>query len=186
LEVESCDGLTTPRRLAPVQLANILLNVGVTLPRATSSTVDFDADTKSDIYKVPNGTAGLGWRNAVIVHNELYGGEGYVNCTISGNYVAYSSSGYPVELYDERGFDFVGAYLGVAWLRAEGETLDVSAWRNNVLVARDSVRLSALGPIWLHADYRSITRLQLKARHYWQVIMDDIVVRTDDTKPWPK
>jgi hypothetical protein len=89
-------------------------------------------------------------------------------------------------LYDERGFDFVGAYLGVAWLRAEGETLDVSAWRNNVLVARDSVRLSALGPIWLHADYRSITRLQLKARHYWQVIMDDIVVRTDDTKPWPK
>ncbi|MDT8410137.1 MAG: hypothetical protein RQ741_11100 [Wenzhouxiangellaceae bacterium] len=33
--------------------------------------------------------------------------------------------------------------------------------------------LSAFGPVWFDAAYRSITRLELATRHYWQFVIDD-------------
>src|SRR5690625_1111795 len=88
--------------------------------------VDFEDITNSFIQKVPNGVSGLNWDNLVVVHNNHYKGEGYKNGTVSGKFVGYNSSGHPVTVSSENGFDFYGGYFSVAWLNnGEGETLEV-------------------------------------------------------------
>ena len=71
----------------------------------------------------------------------------------------------------------MGAYFGVAWERAEGETLIVEGWREGGSVYRDEVALSHLGPVWLQADYRGIDELRLSTLHYWQFTTDDMLFR---------
>jgi hypothetical protein len=141
--------------------------------------LDFETITKSVITKIPNGYGGVTWDTAIAVQNEYYKGEGYINNTMSGSYVIYNSSGYPVTLEHESGFDFYGGYFGVAWLAAEGETLQVKAWRDAELVGSEEFELSSLGPFWFDADYRNITRLELSTRHYWQFVADDLFIGID-------
>lgn len=165
---------------APVQMSTIILGDGAVKPKQSVQLVKFEDVTQSIITKVPVGVAGLNWMNLIVVDNEMYGGEGYINNTMSGKYVAYNTSGYPVTIAHKDGFDFHGAYFGVAWLEAEGEILEVRAWRNDQLVAEEEYELSALGPFWFDADYYNITRLELSTRHYWQFVMDDISVGLND------
>lgn len=163
--------------LAPVRMSTIVLGA-TEIPRApVRSTIDFEAVTASTITKMPNGVAGLAWTNLIPVENTVYRGEGYINNTVSGKYIAYNTSGYPVSIVHPDGFDFIGGYFGVAWLtEAEGETLEVRAWRGDALVGGEELELSALGPVWFDADYRGITRLELATRHYWQFVTDDLVI----------
>jgi hypothetical protein len=140
--------------------------------------LDYESITRSVIGKVPNGVGGVNWRNAIVVNNEMYGGEGYINTTVSGQYVVYGTSGYPIELSSNEPFDFVGAFVGVAWLAAEGERLEVRAWRGQELASHDELVLSALGPIWFDASYTGVTRVQLSTRHHWQLVMDDVRLRS--------
>lgn len=163
---------------APVKMSTITLDDSVvTEAKLTKHTVDFENITLSTIQKVPNGVAGLKWSNMIVTHNKLYKGEGYTNGTISGEYVGYNSSGHPVTIELEDGFDFYGGYFSVAWLNtAEGETLEVRAWRGEKLVVDEEYKLSAVGPFWLDANYRNITKLVLSTKHYWQFVVDDIKV----------
>jgi hypothetical protein len=161
---------------APVQIATIILGDDPIMSKSSVRVVDFEDVTQSIITKVPDGVAGLNWLNLIAVNNEYYGGEGYINNTVSGKYVAYNTSGYPVTISHEDGFDFYGAYFGVAWQNAEGEILEIRAWRNDQLVAEEEYELSALGPFWFDAGYYNITRLELSTRYYWQFVVDDISV----------
>lgn len=162
---------------APVKLSTIILgNEVIEEMKPTQHTVDFEDITLSTIQKIPNGVAGLNWKNLIVAQNKLYKGEGYTNGTISGEYVGYNTSGHPVTISLEDGFDFYGGYFSVAWLAAEGETLKVRAWRGKQLVADGEYSLSALGPFWLDANYRNITKLELSATHYWQFVVDHIKV----------
>lgn len=156
----------------PVRLATLVLG-DESLPQAAHrQAVDFDAVTDALITKMPVGPGGLEWTNLVIAENRLYHGAGYINNTVSGNYIGYNSSGYPVTIEHDIAFDFVGAWFGVAWPQAEGEVLEVRAWRGTQRVGEEAFELSALGPVWFDADYRGITRLELATRHYWQFVMD--------------
>ncbi|WP_374723286.1 hypothetical protein [Calidifontibacillus erzurumensis] len=163
----------------PVQMSTIVLgniNENKAAPKNTK-VVTFEDITKSEIQKVPNGVAGLKWTNLIITDNKLYSGEGYINNTISGRYVAYNTSGYPVTISDDKGFNFHGAYFGVAWFNeAEGEILKIRAWKGDKLIAEDQFKLSALGPKWFDANYYGITKLELETEHYWQFVVDDIMV----------
>lgn len=134
---------------------------------------------RADIDKIPNGHAGLNWNYLLAINNQLYRGPGYVNTLTSGRAVAYNSSGHPVTISALPGehFDFVGAYFGVAWPSAEGENLMVEAWREGLVVGREVLRLSHLGPIWFDADYRGIDRLTFTTAHYWQFVTDDMMFR---------
>lgn len=157
----------------PVQLSSIILGDNQKTSFGDIQVIDFEEVTKSVITKMPNGVGELNWTNLIVTDNEFYGGEGYINNTVSGKYVAYNTSGYPVTIFHKDGFDFYGGYFGVAWLTAEGETMEVRAWQNDFLVADEKYELSALGPFRFDAGYHNITRLELSTLHYWQFVMDD-------------
>jgi hypothetical protein len=140
-------------------------------------TIDFESAVQAGIGKIPNGYAGMGWDNFVAVDNAFYQGEGYVNGTISGRMVTYNGSGHPAEVLHENGFDLLGCHLTLGWIRAEGELAVIEAFQGDVLVAVDRVELSALGPVWYEPRFRNVTRVRFATEHYWQFIMDDLVVR---------
>jgi hypothetical protein len=135
--------------------------------------IDFDdLIAHPAVAKIPNGYGGLNWRNWVVTHNRTYQGEGYINGTVSGDYVAYNGSGHPAVIDSENPFDFIGGYFTVAWSDAEGETLHVRAWRQDALVHEDTLSLSAMGPVFFSAHYQGITRMELRTAHYWQAVAD--------------
>jgi len=141
---------------------------------------DFEYQNRSFIDKIPMGNLGLGWDFLLAIDNQFYNGPGYVNVLQDGTMVGYNSSGHPVTITSyEPGtsFDFVGAYFGVAWPAAEGESLQIKAWRGSELIAEDTVKLSFLGAVWFQADYRDITRLQLTSEHYWQFVTEHMRFR---------
>jgi hypothetical protein len=177
------NGLTVERHVnvenAPVRLSTLHLDQDKVPRKGERLTLDFEDITASDITKIPNGYGGLKWNTAIVTQNEFYRGEGYINNTISGSNIMYNSSGYPVSIERDGGFDFYGGYFGVAWFNAEGETLEVKAWRDAELVGSEEFELSSLGPFWFDADYRNITRLELSTRHYWQFVADDLFIGID-------
>jgi hypothetical protein len=145
-----------------------------------SQTVDFDSLTPSDtLYEIPNGYAGLKWANWVATHQKLYVSDGTINCAVSSEYVAYTSSGFPSTISLDAGFDLAGVFLGVAWPEAEEHLAVIKAWRNNQLVYEDRVRPSTRGPVYFDADYRNINRLEISSEASWQVLVDDLEVRRD-------
>ena len=174
-------------RDAPVHLAGLVLGDQRPAHAGSPVVVDFESIAGSMVRKVPSGVAGLDWDYLNAIEVVGSGGEGYANTLSSGRYVGYSSSGHPVTISREGGFDLRGAYVGGAHRSAEGEMLRVRAFRGDRLVADDEVPLSALGPVWLDADYRAVDRVVLSTRHYWQFAIDDLVVsaRTDAGGPAP-
>lgn len=130
------------------------------------------------VREIPAGYGGLDWHNLVAMHQRFASGPGYINTAVSGEFVAYTSSGHPAEVSHAQPFDFAGAYLGAGWNSAEGETVILQAWRGDALVREDWVTVSAMGPVYFDADYRSITRLRIGSQHYWQIVVDDFVYRT--------
>lgn len=158
----------------PVKLANIDAparerNDSVSEFRRT---LNFDDFSSGKVRKMPNGWCGLTWKNLIVTEFDAYLGVGYRNNLIAGEHVGYNSSGYPVTVNSELEFDFHGAYFGGAWPEAEGETLILSGWRGEELVGYGEFPLSAYGPFWLQADFRNITKLKIKTKHYWQFVMD--------------
>lgn len=147
-------------------------------PGTATRTVDFDALTTSDtLHEIPNGYAGLNWVNWVATHHKLYGGHGYVNATVSSEYLAYNSSGHPAAFSSDQGFDLAGVHVGVAWPAAEGHDIVVRAWRRDRLVHEDRLRGRVAGPSYFDADYRDITRVEFSSEAYWQILIDDLVIR---------
>ncbi|WP_417581377.1 hypothetical protein [Pelagibacterium sp.] len=143
--------------------------------QGSTKTLGFDDLFVGDeILKVPNGYGGLQWENWVAVHARFYEGEGYINTAVSDEYVAYTSSGHPTAVLSDVPFDFLGGYFGVAWSSAEGEILRIRAWRDGALIHSDRFALSAYGPVYFAADYKSITRLEFATEHYWQAVADDL------------
>jgi hypothetical protein len=165
-------------RDAPVRMAALDLSArAAALSFSPRMTVDFDSITTTSLAKIPSGMAGLNWNylNAIATAQT---NEGYVNNVGSGGYAGYSSSGHPVTISRAGGFDFYGGYFGAGLPAAEGETLRIAAFRGGVEVAREELPLSALGPVWFDADYRSIERLVLTTLHYWQFVTDDLLIAT--------
>jgi hypothetical protein len=180
IEVKSAGGRSLLSRTVRVSQAPVVLSA-IRLGREQPPTlpkrriVDFDRlVTSSDIFEIPMGYEGVGWRNFVATHNRNYAGEGYINSTTSGEYVAYNASGHPIAVTNNPPVDFVGGYFGLAWLSSEGETLTVRGWRDNELVYEDEIPLSSLGPVYFDADFRGITRMELATRHFWQFVCDDL------------
>lgn len=161
----------------PIQLAKTF-GTESTTPSDPITTVTFDDMIRDEgVLKVPNGYAHLDWNNWVITHKHFYKGVGYKNGAVSGDYVAYISSGHPASISRTEPFDFVGGYFSVSFDSAEGEGFDVKAYRGDQLVYHDVVELSRFGPVHFMADYRGITKLEFSTQHYWQGIADDLQFR---------
>lgn len=161
----------------PIQLSKTF---GTESKQEVSSvtTVTFDDMVHDEgVLKIPNGYAGLNWDNWVITHKHFYKAEGYKNGAVSGDYVAYNSSGHPASISRSEPFDFVGGYFSVSFDSAEGEGFDVKAYRGDQLAYHDVIKLSRFGPVHFMADYRDITKLEFSTQHYWQGIADDLQFR---------
>jgi hypothetical protein len=139
-----------------------------------STVVGFDDLVITGIKEVPSGYHRLSWQHWVVTHQKFYDGEGYVNSSTSGEFVGYNSSGHPATISYDRPFDFIGGFFGSAWLQAEGETLRVKGWRGALLVYDETIKVSALGPIYFAADFHDVTRLEFSTGMYWQFVGDDL------------
>jgi len=150
-------------------------------PETTATTkIGFDDIIGSiGIKKMPNGYHGLNWQNWVVSHQRFYKGEGYINGTTSGEFIAYNGSGHPMAVSRDKPFDFVGGHFTSAWREAEGEIVHVKAWRGDELAYQDDVKLSRFGPVFFQANYDQVTRIEFKTDHYWQVVTDDLQFRLD-------
>ncbi|MGE0640258.1 MAG: hypothetical protein AB7G12_07840 [Thermoanaerobaculia bacterium] len=173
---------------APVRLSAIVLGESPPAPRPHRLQLDFENFSTHTVTKIPSGLAGLRWTYLNAIDLIFARGPGYTNTAVSGQHVAYSSSGHPVTITSAPGeapFDFVGAYFGVGWPSAEGETLIVEASRNGAVVASEQFPLSSLGPVWFDADLRAVDRVVLRTARYWQFAVDDLVLRTAGEQPAP-
>jgi hypothetical protein len=107
---------------------------------------------------------------------KFYDPEGYRNNTMSGEFLAYNGSGHPVSIGSQKAFDFVGGYFGASTLEAQGETLAITAWRGDAVAYTETLKLSAIGPVYFAADFRAVTRIDFATVHYWQFTADDLTV----------
>lgn len=177
----SSPSMPEPRHIAIVATPVRLTENWLLLPEPAGDVPTIEAtfdDLQSEgVLKIPSGYVGLDWSNFVMAHQKFYDPEGYRNGVLSGEFLAYSGSGHPTAISRGEPFDFVGGYFGVSTLRAQGETLIVTAWRDDQEVYRESFALSALGPIFLAADFRDVTRVEFRTEHYWQFTADNLMFR---------
>jgi len=143
---------------------------------------NFDWIKHRRLEKIPNGHLGLNWDYLLAMTHTNARGPGYVNGMNSGHAMGYNSSGHPVTITAPKGqlFDFIGGYFTVAWPKANGEILELEAFRGDERVSQHELKLSHLGPTWLDADLRSIDKLTLSTRHYWQFATDDLQFRVSN------
>ncbi|MCP5080318.1 MAG: hypothetical protein GY948_01325 [Alphaproteobacteria bacterium] len=182
--VDEASGVTIEREVHvkshPVVLSKI---VEFSEPNAADkpvSTVSFDDLTSSDtLHEIPSGYGGLFWWNWIATHHKFYRGSGYVNGTISAEYIAYNSSGHPAVMWTEKGetFDFLGTYISVAWPRAENDFIYVKAWRGETLRHTDKLRLETSGSVYFLGNYEGITRLEFTSGNYERIVLDDFSFR---------
>ncbi|WP_027052297.1 hypothetical protein [Mesorhizobium erdmanii] len=157
-------------------------DLGLLSPQTLSSaaplrTIGFDDVTGRGFRKIPCGHAGLQWRNLnAMAQDHTKGSEGYVNGNVSGDHVAYTSSGYPAEFSRETPFGFHSVLLSAAWLKSEGEMALIECWLGEQLVACDQLALSALTPLHYAPMLTAVTRVSLSTKHYWQMVLDDLVL----------
>jgi hypothetical protein len=162
-------GLLLPENAA---WENVVIDGAVRL-----QTVGFDDVTSRGLRKVPSGYAGFTWFNLnALARDHTEGSEGYVNGNISGDHVCYTSSGHPAEFSSEKPFGFHSVMLTAAWLKSEGETALVESWLGDRLIASDTIILSALAPVHYAPMLAAVTRVRLSTSHYWQLVLDDLVV----------
>lgn len=179
-EVSSPD-MPKPRHIdvvtTPVRLTESWLTHEEPSDATPDVEVTFDDLQSEGVLKIPSGYAGLGWSNFVMTHQKFYEPEGYRNGVLSGEFLAYNGSGHPASISRDEPFDFLGGYFGASTLRAEGETLVITGWKGDQEIYRENVTLSALGPIFLAADFRGVTRIDFRTEHYWQFTSDNLSFR---------
>jgi len=164
--------------LASVVLSEISFEASPSPRTGENITINFDDVTTSDtLYEIPSGYYGLDWLYWVSTHNKFYGGWGYINGAISGEFIAYNSSGFPGSFASKEGFDFIGSYLTAAWPRGEQDSVIVRAWRGGELVHEDRVAISPAGPVYFAADYRNVEKVEFHLENRERIVIDDISIR---------
>ena len=142
-------------------------------------TIDFETGATTGLNKAQNGYAGLNWFNLNIMRSDHTPGSiGYSNGTTSGNHILYTSSGHPGRIYADTPFSLLSVNLSAAWPDSEGEEAVFSYYRDDVLVLTDTIGLSAYSPISYQPMIEGITRVEISTKHYWQLVIDDLVVLT--------
>ena len=175
--------LVTNGEPRPVFVGNYPVDIGLAgVPVADDTEgrkIDFETGAPTGLNKVPNGYAGLNWFNLNIMRSDHTPGSiGYANGTTSGNHILYTSSGHPGRIYADSPFVLLSVNLSTAWPESEGEEAVFSYYRDDILVMTDTIGLSAYSPINYQPLIEGITRVEISTKHYWQMVIDDLVVLT--------
>lgn len=142
-------------------------------------TATFDDLMPSDaILEIPKGYAGLNWSYWVATNNRFYEGEGYINATVSGDFVAYNSSGVPATISREEPFDFRGVYVTAAWPRGETDGIvTVQGWRKGEVIYEDTFKLWNAGGVHFQADYSQVDKVTFSHSVYERIVIDNLSYR---------
>ena len=167
----------------PVHVGQYPVDIGkvTAFPPSTAfgNIVHFEDMAAGGLEKAPSGYGGLNWFNLNIMENNyMPDSVGTVNGATSGINIVYTSSGHPASIYRDSPFDFIGVNLTLAWPRSEGEMLEFRFFQGDNLALTDSIGLSAYGPITYQPLLSGITRIELSTPHYWQAVLDDLIVIT--------
>jgi len=167
----------------PVVVGNTPVDVGLVglanVAKSTGRLIDFETGAPTGLNKAPNGYAGLNWFNLNIMSANFSNESiGYFNGATSGNNILYTSSGHPSKIYADTPFAFQSVNLTAAWPDSEGEEAVFSYYNGDTLVLTDSIGLSAYGPINYQPMIADVTRVEISTKHYWQMVIDDLVVST--------
>lgn len=147
---------------------------------ASPLTLHFDdLLSAQQVRKVPGGYGGIAhWGNLNAMHNQFTNdGVGYRNTTQTGHVIAYGGSGHPIQIADHEPFDLMRVHLGTAWPDAEGQNVTITAYADGERRYRDEVALSAYGAVAFQADYLDIDEVHFETERYWQLVMDNLVIR---------
>ncbi|CDX20308.1 conserved exported hypothetical protein [Mesorhizobium sp. ORS 3324] len=173
----SGSGLDRRLALSPYPADLGLLRAGAIAAEVALETIGFDGVTALPFQKVPCGHGGLDWRNLnALTSLYIKDSQGYLNGNLSDGYTTYTSSGHPAEFASATPFGFHSVKLTAAWLNAEGEVALVESWLGGDLVASDEIVLSALAPVHYAPMLKAATRVRLSTRHYWQLVLDELVL----------
>lgn len=143
----------------------------------TANTATFDDLIETGLLKVPNGYQGVDWFNLNAMRRDFTSGSiGYVNGATSGVFIAYTSSGHPAEITSDTPFGIKSMQITASWGRAEGETVVVEMWRGDEKLVSDEMVVTSLGPVEYAPDISGITRMRIHSVHYWQLVLDDVVI----------
>ncbi len=143
--------------------------------------IRFDELTTSDtLFEIPNGYGKLNWRNWIATHQKFYKGSGYINNTTSGEFAAYNSSGHPAAIHSKKKFSVIGFHIGVAWPQGERSPIRIRGLRDGKVIYDDIIRGKTAGPIFFAAQYHNIDTIDFETGQYWQIVLDDLIVATDD------
>ena len=136
----------------------------------------FDGIINSENIQEMAAADGFVWHNMIAVHRKFYGGWGYVNGTVSGEFSGYNSSGHPASISSDRPFEFRGAYVSVAWPKGMNAPVRFRAYRGGELVGEEAFHASNLRPLWFEPRWAGIDRLEISHDAYWQVVLDDVTL----------
>jgi hypothetical protein len=136
-----------------------------------------DLITTNTLRETPSGYCGFGWRYWVTTQDKFYKLPGHMNNTVSGDYIAYTSSGHPAEIFAAEPFDFVGTYVGISHREGEAGDVILEAYRAGKPVYEERLRLKTGGPVYFAAEWTDIDLLVIRHEHYWHVVIDDIALR---------
>ncbi|MEM1378605.1 MAG: hypothetical protein AAGG69_14575 [Pseudomonadota bacterium] len=139
--------------------------------------IDFEALSASGLKKVPNGYRGFDWTGLNMMSREFTPGcDGGSNGAITGQNICYTSSGHPGEIRGDVPFYFHSIALTSAWSQAEGETVIVQVFDGEKLCREDRITISTFTPVIYAPMEPSVTSIRIASEHYWQVIIDAVVV----------
>ncbi len=165
----------------PFSIATLPVDVGTLRPApistATGRLIDFENMAPTGLLKAPNGYGGLNWFNLNIMSTTLMPSSvGYVNGATSGNHILYTSAGHPTRIYSDTPFDLLSVNLSAAWPVSEGETVVFDYFRGDEPLWQERIGVSAFGAISYQPLITGVTRIEISTAHYWQAVLDDLVV----------
>jgi hypothetical protein len=145
---------------------------------AASTIIGFDdLIAFNTLRETPSGYGGFNWQYWITTQEKFYSLAGHLNNTVSGDYMAYSSSGHPAVISLPEPFDFVGSHIAVSHEAAESGDVILEGYLGGKLIHTERLRLRIDGPVRLEADWRGIDRLVMRHEHFWHVVIDDIELR---------
>ncbi len=165
----------------PFRITTLPVDVGTLRPgprsTATGQSIDFENIAPTGLLKAPNGYGGLNWFNLNIMSSTMMpGAVGYVNGATSGSHILYTSAGHPSRIYNDTPFDLLSVNLSAAWPVSEGETVVFDYYRDGAHLWQERIGVSAYGAISYQPRMAGITRVEISTAHYWQAVLDDLVV----------
>jgi hypothetical protein len=170
----------------------VTAGIVVTAPHAEAATIDFENTGGvvqpgfGTVSEIPDGYGSFNWVNFDTLHSQTQWGSepdsGYINGTVSGDYVAFNHFADPASISRAENFNFISAAFTAAWY--DDLQLDIAGFRDGVQIYSTTLTLttefySTLFLNWFDLDEITFasyggTNTQFPAGHRRQFVMDDL------------